>query len=160
MKSSFNRGFGFGITSGIITTLGLMIGLYSGTYSKIVVLGGIVSIAIADALSDALGIHISEEAGNKKAKFREIWECTISTFAFKFIFASLFVIPILLFELQKAIYISVALGFLLLGFFSYYIAVKRKTSPWKAVLEHLGIAIVVIVITYLVGKGISIFGGI
>ncbi len=64
MKHSFKVGFSFGLTSGIITTLGLMIGLYSGTNSQLVVIGGILTIAIADSMSDALGIHISEESEN------------------------------------------------------------------------------------------------
>jgi VIT1/CCC1 family predicted Fe2+/Mn2+ transporter len=92
MKHSLKVGFSFGLTSGIITTLGLMIGLYSGTHSKLAVLGGILTIAIADALSDALGIHISEESENKHTT-KEIWESTISTFFSKFIFALTFVIP-------------------------------------------------------------------
>lgn len=50
-----------------------MIGLYSGIYSKLVVLSGILTIAIADAVSDALGIHISEESENKHTS-REIWD--------------------------------------------------------------------------------------
>jgi len=65
MKVSVKKGFSFGLTSGIITTLGLMVGLNAGTHSKIVVIGGILSIAIADAFSDALGMHISEEAENQ-----------------------------------------------------------------------------------------------
>jgi len=58
-------GFSFGLTSGIITTLGLMVGLNAGTHSKLVVIGGILTIAIADAFSDALAIHISEESENR-----------------------------------------------------------------------------------------------
>ena len=65
MNHSIKTGFSFGLTSGIITTLGLIVGLNSGTGSKLVVLGGILTIAIADAFSDALGIHISEESENK-----------------------------------------------------------------------------------------------
>lgn len=53
IKQSFKTGFSFGLTSGIITTLGLMVGLHSGTHSKLVVLGDILTIAIADAFSDA-----------------------------------------------------------------------------------------------------------
>jgi len=52
MKRSFRIGFSFGLTSGIITTLGLMVGLYSSTNSQLVVIGGILTIAIADSLSD------------------------------------------------------------------------------------------------------------
>lgn len=49
MRHSFKVGFCFGITSGIITTLGLMVGLNSGTNSQLVVIGSILIIAIADA---------------------------------------------------------------------------------------------------------------
>ncbi|MGB6865995.1 MAG: VIT1/CCC1 transporter family protein, partial [Candidatus Aminicenantaceae bacterium] len=91
MKHSLKTGFSFGLTSGIITTLGLMVGLHSGTHSKLVVIGGILTIAIADSFSDALGIHISEESENKHTK-KEIWESTISTFLSKFVFALTFVV--------------------------------------------------------------------
>ncbi len=154
MKHSLKVGFSFGLTSGIITTLGLMIGLYSGTHSKLAVLGGILTIAIADAISDALGIHISEESENKHTA-KEIWESTISTFFSKFIFASTFIIPVLLFELSTAIVVSIIWGLSLLSILSFSIAKKQKGKPWKAVAEHLIIAVVVIVVTYYVGDWIG-----
>ena len=52
IKKSLKIGLSFGLTSGVITTLGLLVGLNSSTHSKMVVLGGILVIAIADALSD------------------------------------------------------------------------------------------------------------
>jgi len=76
MGHSLKTGFSFGLTSGIITTLGLMVGLHSGTHSKLAVTGGILTIAIADAFSDALGIHISEESKNKRIT-KEIWQTTV-----------------------------------------------------------------------------------
>jgi len=66
MKKSLKTGISFGLTSGTITTLGLMIGLNSGTNSRGIIIGGILTIAIADSLSDALGIHISEEADHTR----------------------------------------------------------------------------------------------
>ena len=78
MKHSLKVGFNFGLTSGIITTLGLMVGLHASTHSKLVVIGGILTIAIADALSDAIGIHIAEESENKHTA-KEVWESTFST---------------------------------------------------------------------------------
>ena len=131
-----------------------MIGLYSGTHSKLAVLGGILTIAIADAISDALGIHISEESENKHTA-KEIWESTISTFFSKFIFASRFIIPVLLLELSTAIVVSIIWGLSLLGILSFSIAKKQKGKPWKAVAEHLIIAVVVIVATYYVGDWIG-----
>lgn len=158
MRHTFKTGFSFGITSGIITTLGLMMGLHSGTHSKLVVIGGILTIAIADAFSDALGIHISKEAENNHTT-REIWESTVSTFLSKFVFALIFIIPLLLFQLSTAIIVSVIWGLSLLGILSFQIAKEQKTKPWKVVMEHLVIALIVIVITHYLGDWIgSTFG--
>ena len=66
MKIAIRKGLGFGLTSGIITTLGIIVGLDASTNSKIVVIGGILFIAVTDSLSDALGMHISEEAHKKE----------------------------------------------------------------------------------------------
>ena len=65
MKTQLWKGCGFGITSGTITTLGLIAGLHSGTHSKLAILVGIIVLAVADALSDAICIHISEETENE-----------------------------------------------------------------------------------------------
>lgn len=154
MKYSWKIGFSFGLTSGIITTLGLMVGLYSGTHSKLAVIGGVLTIAIADAFSDALGIHISQESQNHHT-VREIWESTFATFLSKFVFALTFIIPVLLLELSTAIVVSVVWGLSVLGILSFYIAKERKTKPWKVVVEHLIIAVLVIVITHYVGNWIS-----
>lgn len=155
MKLSIRKGFSFGLTSGIITTLGLIVGLYSGTHSKLAIFGAILIIAVADALSDAFGIHVSEESERKHTS-KEVWESTFSTFLSKFIFALTFVIPILLFELSLAIAVSVVWGLFLISILSYKMAKKNK---WKAVSEHLIIAVIVIIIANYVGKFVSyIFG--
>ena len=143
------------MTSGIITTLGLMVGLHSGTGSKLAVLGGILTIAIADAFSDALGIHIAEESENVHST-KEIWESTISTFFSKFIFALTFVIPIIAFKLSTAIVVSIIWGLSILAIVSYSIAKEQGEKPWKVVAEHLIIALVVIIITHYVGDWISL----
>lgn len=151
---SFKVGFSFGVTSGIITTLGLIVGLNSGTHSKLVVIGGILIIAIADAFSDALGIHISEESENRHSS-KEIWESTISTFISKFVFASTFLIPILLLELSMAIIFSVIWGLLVLAILSFNIAKEQQKKPLKIILEHIIIALFVIITTHYVGDWIS-----
>ena len=144
------------MTSAIITTLGLMVGLHSGTKSRLVVIGGILIIAIADAFSDALGIHISEESENKHATV-EIWEATIATFFAKFIFASTFIIPLLLFPLNTAIIVSVLYGLILLSLFSLFMAREQGERPWKVIAEHLLIAVVVVIITHYVGDLVRIY---
>ena len=150
MENSLRTGITFGLTSAVITTLGLMVGLHSGTHSKIVVLAGILTIAIADAFSDALGIHISKEAENTHTT-KQIWAATISTFLTKFLFAMTFVVPVLLFTLSTAIVMSLIWGLSILTILSYLIAKSQYKLPWKIIGEHLMIAIVVIGITHWVG---------
>jgi len=158
LKHSYRTGLAFGLTSATITTLGLMIGLNSGTHSKMVVIGGILTIAIADSFSDALGIHVSEES-DKRSTTKNVWESTISAFLAKFVFALTFMIPILLFKLSTAVIVSAVWGLSVLTILSYLTAVHRKTQSWKVIGEHLGIALVVIVLTHFVGKWIAVLFG-
>jgi len=148
------KGFSFGLTSGIIATLGLIVGLYSSTNSQSVVIGGILIIAIADALSDSLGIHMSEESAKKPAK--SIWESTAATFAAKFVFAMTFIVPVLLFDLHTAIIASIIWGLLLISVFSFYLGVKEGAKPYQVVFEHLAITVLVIVVTHYLGIWIAL----
>lgn len=158
MKLSIKKGFSFGLTSGVITTLGLIVGLHSGTHSQSVILGGIFVIAIADALSDALGIHISEESENKHTT-KEIWESTIATFLSKLVVALTFIVPVLLLELYTAIVVSIIWGLSLIAIFSYQMASQQKTKPHRVISEHLIIAVIVIIATHYVGELVTVLGG-
>lgn len=156
MRSSLFKGLSFGLTSGIITTLGMMIGLYSSTGSRLAVIGGILSIAIADSFSDALGIHVSEESDRHKSH-RHVWAATISTFISKLLFSLTFIVPVLFFALETAIIISIIWGISLLILLNFYIAKVQKEKPLMVIGEHLLIAMAVIVITYYAGRLISLF---
>jgi len=154
MKTSIKTGLSFGLTSGVITTLGLMVGLHSGTHSRTVVIGGIVTIAIADAMSDALGIHVSEESKNS-GPTRQIWEATVATFVAKFVIAMTFVAPVVIRPLDQAIVISVIWGLLLLAVLSFFVARAQAIPPWKVIGEHLLIALCVVAITHAVGDWVQ-----
>lgn len=154
LKGSFKTGLSFGLTSGIITTLGLIVGLHSGTHSKLVVIGGIMTIAVADAFSDALGMHVSQESENQHSP-REIWESTLATFVAKLLFALTFLVPILLLPIASAIVVSVGWGLFLLGLFSFYMAKDQQVPPWTVIAEHVVIALIVITITHYVGHWIE-----
>lgn len=153
MKHSWQTGLSFGLTSGIVTTLGLMVGLHSGTHSKIVVIGGVLMIAIADAFSDALGIHMSEESENKH-KPKEIWESTLVTFLAKLLFASTFIVPVLILSLNTAVIVSVIWGLSLMTMFSFFMAREQHENPWKVILEHFVITVIVITLAHLIGDWI------
>jgi VIT1/CCC1 family predicted Fe2+/Mn2+ transporter len=153
MKSSFKTGLSFGLTSGVITTLGLMVGLHSGTHSRTVVIGGILTIAIADAMSDALGMHIAEESKNSGSTI-EIWESTIATFVAKLVIALTFAVPVLWLPLSTAIMVNVTWGLLLLAILSFALARAQQIAPWKVIGEHVVIGMTVVAMTHVLGDWI------
>jgi VIT1/CCC1 family predicted Fe2+/Mn2+ transporter len=130
-----------------------MVGLDSGTHSRTVVVGGILTIAIADAMSDALGMHIAEESKNNGV-VSEIWESTIATFGAKFLIALTIVVPVLLLSLEEAMTVSVMWGILLLAVLSYLLARAQQILAWKVIAEHLVTGVNVITSTHYVGDWI------
>jgi VIT1/CCC1 family predicted Fe2+/Mn2+ transporter len=157
-KQSLRTGVSFGLTSGVITTLGLITGLHAGDAATAVVAGGITTIAIADALSDAVGIHLSEETRESGSR-RGIWLATAATFLAKFFMAMSFLLPILLFEPGTAIVVSLVWGMGVICALSYAIARIQKAVVWKVVIEHLVVALVVVVSTFAVGRWVArLFG--
>lgn len=155
MKNAFRIGFSFGLTSGIITTLGLIVGLNAGTHSQLAVIGGILTIAIADAFSDALGIHVAEESENQHSS-RELWLATLATLLSKFIVALTFVVPFIYLELLQAVVVSIIWGLSLLAIFSFYLAKKQKINPRQVIIEHVFIAMIVVIITNYLGAWIRL----
>lgn len=153
MRDDLKTGLNFGIVSGTITTLWLMMGLTISSESVWVVIGGILTIAIADAISDAMGIHISEEA--KTDNHKAVWFATLFTFLFKFFSALTFLIPVIFFPLNTALLISIAWGLFLLSFLSWKIAKDKWESVWHVIFEHIWIACLVLILTYFVGKVVA-----
>lgn len=153
MDKALRGGLVFGLTTGIITTLGLIVGLNSGTHSKLAIIGAILTIAVAGAFSDSLGLLFSEESENKRKKYIE--ESITSTFLSQLIFSSIFAIPLLLFRLPTAIMINIVWGLSWIGIFSFFIAKERKIKPLKLVLAHLMIALLVVVLSHYLGVWIS-----
>ena len=127
-----------------------MTGLNAGTHSLAAVLGGILVIAVADAMSDALGIHLAEEA-DPSSTTQHIWAATVSTFLNKFVFALSFAVPLLLLPLDLAVMASIAWGMFVIIVLSYFIARVQEASPIAIIVEHLAIALLVVVLSHFIG---------
>lgn len=147
------KGLSFGATSGVITVIGLISGLAAGTHSKIVVVGGIITIAIADSLSDALGMHTSEESSGTKEIY--VWITTFTTLVSKFVLSITFLFPVFFLDLDLAVIFSGLWGALIISLVSLYIAKEQKTKAWKVIAEHLAIAVFVLLATGFIGRQIS-----
>ncbi|MCZ6445517.1 MAG: hypothetical protein O6758_04960 [Planctomycetota bacterium] len=150
LRDAFRTGASFGLTSGVLTTLGLIVGLHSGTHSRAAIIGGVMTIAVADALSDALGIHVHEESENEHSP-REIWVSTLATLVTKFAMAASFLLPLMTLQLSYAIVASIAWGAVVLTLISFFLARDQHIRSAKVISEHLGIAALVVVLTHLLG---------
>jgi VIT1/CCC1 family predicted Fe2+/Mn2+ transporter len=140
----------FGATSGVITTIGLIAGLNAGTKSIVAVLGGILVVAVADAMSDAMGIHLAQES-DPDSTHEHIWAATIWTFLTKLVVALTFAVPLIWFPLQLAVAISVGWGLLVITVLSAYLARIQNSPVLHVVTEHVVIAIVVVAVSHFIG---------
>ena len=77
MKQSIKAIFSFGVVSGVITTIGLITGLVQSGAERPTVIGGILTIAFADAFADALGMHYSSKKQDGGSNY---WNSTLATF--------------------------------------------------------------------------------
>lgn len=150
MDDGLRTGLFFGLTSGVITTLGLIAGLHSGTQSLAVVLNGILVIAIADSMSDALGVHISKEA-EPGVSSRTVWGATIWTLIAKVVVTLSFLIPVIMLSGTTAIVIAIVWGFAVLAVLSYFLARWQGGSVILVTAEHLSIAAAVVIAANWVG---------
>lgn len=154
-------GISFGLTSGVITALGMMVGLYAATSSKLAVVAGIIVMAIADGLADAAGLHMAEEIevekGIVKHTHKEV--CLTTLFTFLSVAGSIltFAIPLLIFPLKTAVFVAIGWGMLLLILVNFYTAKIKKESPIKLISEHVLLALFVIAISCWVGNLIAMW---
>lgn len=148
-------GMSFGISSAVLTTLGMIIGLNSATDSLLAVIGGIAAVAVADSLSDAMGMYASkksERGTSSLAAFRG----AANTFASKIVFTLSFMIPFMLLPIMPAIYASIAWGLILLSFVSIQIAFIQEENTLKAIAKNWILAFIIIALAYLAGKAVTL----
>ena len=144
--------FSFGATSAIITCLALIIGLAKSPNPRFAIIGSLLVIAIADNISDSLGIHIYQESDLKKSEV--VRTATLFNFLTRFGVILVFILLILLLPLFYASIFSVIWGISLLVLLSYYIALEQHNNPYKVILGHVAIAVVVIIISNYVSEWI------
>jgi vacuolar iron transporter family protein len=144
--------YSFGATSAIITNMALIAGLYTSAEAKISIIGGLLVIALADNVSDTLGIHIYQESEGMRT--RDVWRGTINNFLARLFISFGFIFIMIIFPLKAAVIISIIYGLATLIVFSYIIAKIKKLRIFFSIAEHLVIAIAVIAISNYLGKWI------
>jgi len=144
--------FSFGATAAIITNLAIIVGLRIGNV-KLTIIGAMLVIAIADNISDSLGIHVYQESEGLNAK--EVWFSTSTNFLTRVLVSFSFIFLVWVLPINMAVIVSIIWGLLLLSGMSYIIAKAKGINPALAVLEHLAIAVVVIIASNFLGQFIA-----
>jgi vacuolar iron transporter family protein len=142
--------FSIGATAAITTSMGLIAGLTQGDTAKTSIITGLLIIAIADNISDSLGIHIYKES--EGASRQDINSYTYGNFIVRLFLSFTFVLIVLLFSSHTALIVSSVWGLVLLAILSYLIAKKKKTNPVREVVWHVVVALMVIVVCKLLGN--------
>jgi VIT1/CCC1 family predicted Fe2+/Mn2+ transporter len=66
-----------------------------------------------------------------------------------------FVVPVVLFPLDTAVIVAIVWGAISLTLLSFSVARRQGTDPRPIVLEHLGVATLVVVAAHVLGRAIS-----
>ena len=134
--------FSFGAVSAVITCLALIISFDINTQSTLAVIGSLCVIALADNISDTLGIHIYQEG--EFSSFRHVWRSTLSNFVARLCVILVFILFVFILPPPVAVVCSILYGFLILTIISYLVARKRHVNPKMIIGEHIVIATVVL----------------
>ena len=138
--------FSFGGTSGIITNMAIIIGLDTLSNAKISIIGSLLVVALADNISDTLGIHIYQESEGLTKK--EVWISSFTNFLSRFLVSSGFIFIVYFLPINFAVIISIIYGLLVLSIISYLISKRKRTNPWMAIAEHIIIALIVMFVSH------------
>ena len=140
----------FGITSAVITSLALIAGLDTITNPKSGIIGSILVIALADNLSDSMGIHLYLESEHIVGN--EVWLSTLTNFLARLGVSLSFILLIAFLPIRTAVVCSIVWGFAVLAGLSYAIQHKRGKNPLYEALVHIGLAALVITGSHFAGS--------
>ncbi|TSC92863.1 MAG: hypothetical protein Athens101428_786 [Candidatus Berkelbacteria bacterium Athens1014_28] len=147
-------GVTFGLASGVLTTLGMIIGINAATSSRLAIIASILTIAISDSLSDALGMYLSEESRLDEQK-QSVKIISLFTFLGRFFFSAIFLLPFFFFSIDQSVIISLIFGLFLMTIAMIIIAVRKKEPIIKTVLAHILWVVIVIFLSYFIGTTVN-----
>ena len=151
-RSEFTKlkNYVFGSTAAIITNISLIVGLGSAGTGKGPILGGLLTIALADNISDSLGIHLYKETEGLGQKLSVL--STVLNFTARLVVSLSFIAIVLVLATAQAIPVAIVWGLLLLIVISYLINKSNNRNSFWEIAKHLLVAGVVIAVSHYVGS--------
>jgi len=138
-----------GSTAAICTDAGLIVGLGSGHVDKGPIVGSLLTIALADNISDSLGIHLYREGEGVGARQSAL--ATVLNFLSRLVISLTFIAIVLLLPTSRAIIVAVVWALVLLTVISYFITRVTHKNSVVEIAKHVSIAVVVIAVSRGVG---------
>jgi VIT1/CCC1 family predicted Fe2+/Mn2+ transporter len=149
-RPSFDlRWISFGSPSAIVTSMALIVGLDTATATRMTVLASLLIIGVADNLTDSLSVHIYQES--ERLAVTHAFRTTVANFAARFVVSFSFILLFLALPTKFAVYACVVWGAFLLSWLSYLLAKARRVSALSEILKHVGVAVVVILLSSAIG---------
>ena len=143
----------FGSTAAIVTNISLIVGLGSAGAGKKAILGGLLTIAIADNISDSLGIHMYEETEGRGARLSLL--TTTLNFSARLLVSLSFIALVMMLSISQAGVAAIIWGLSLLILLSYLINRSRNQHSVLEIVKHLLIAVIAILLSRCAGKMIA-----
>jgi len=142
-----------GSSAAVITNASLIVGLGTAHAGKGPILGGLLTVAIADNISDSLGIHLYKESEGRGRRLSSI--ATVLNFFSRLLVSLSFIAIVLVFPTSQAIIIAIIWALLLLNLITYLIGRSNHETSVFETIKHASIAIGVIALSWGVGRLIS-----
>lgn len=140
----------YGGTAAIVTSVALIFGLGAATATKSAIVSGLLIVALADNLTDALSMHIYQES-ERRLETSEAFMQTWRNFATRLALALTFVLLVLLLPVNWALVASAAWGLSLLTLLTWALARERRVSFAKELGKHFAAALAVILASRAIG---------
>jgi predicted adenylyl cyclase CyaB len=140
----------FGITSGILTTVGLLVGVFTATADRLSVIASVVSIAVADSCSDSFATYVAR-ASERGAPPGRALRHALGTLSGKAVMPLTFLVPLLLLPLSVAVWVDLGWGALVLALLSAEQAVVEQRSVAPRVARNLALALFIVGASVLAG---------
>ena len=138
------------MTSAVVSGIAAVGTLFANPSGKMFVITSILIFAIADNIADTFGMHMYQDAELLKGK--QVWLSTAFNYGARFITSLVFIAILFIFPPFLASVICIAVGLLLLTIISYAIARQKKADPILMIIEHVGLAIGVLILSTIAGN--------
>ncbi len=147
------RNYIFGSSAAIITDVSLIVGLGSARAGKGPILAGLLTIAVADNISDSLGIHMYKESEGFGQRFSLL--STTLNFCSRLLVSFTFIAIVVFLPMAHALYVGLIWGLLLIGLISYLISRSNRENAVREIAIHVLTAVVVIALSRFLGYEIA-----